>query len=86
MDKTNSLKIRDLAAIRVELAQLGINNKKTVITHCQTHHRSGFTYLIGRILGFNIKAYVAHGVNGAIGLIHLLLSNPHFFILRQTLV
>ncbi len=57
MDKTNSLKIRDLAAIRVELAQLGINNKKTVITHCQTHHRSGFTYLIGRILGFNIKAY-----------------------------
>jgi thiosulfate/3-mercaptopyruvate sulfurtransferase len=57
MDKTNSLKIRDLAVIRAELAQLGISNEKTVITHCQTHHRSGFTYLIGRILGFNIKAY-----------------------------
>jgi thiosulfate/3-mercaptopyruvate sulfurtransferase len=57
MDKNNALKIRNLAIIRAELAQLGISNDKTVITHCQTHHRSGFTYLIGRILGFNIKAY-----------------------------
>ncbi|MDG1207545.1 MAG: sulfurtransferase, partial [Pseudomonadales bacterium] len=25
--------------------------------HCQTHHRSGLTYLIGKILGFDIRAY-----------------------------
>lgn len=33
---------------------------KTVITHCQTHHRSGLSYLIGRLLDFkHIRAY--HG-------------------------
>ena len=33
---------------------------KTVITHCQTHHRSGLSYLVGRLLGFkHIRAY--HG-------------------------
>jgi thiosulfate/3-mercaptopyruvate sulfurtransferase len=57
MDKNNALKLRDLAEIRAELAQLGITADKTVVTHCQTHHRSGFTYLVGRILGFHIKAY-----------------------------
>lgn len=58
MDRANALRIRDLDAIRAELAALGITGDKTVITHCQTHHRSGFTYLIGRILGFDkMKAY-----------------------------
>lgn len=33
---------------------------KTVITHCQTHHRSGLSYLVGRLLQFkHIRAY--HG-------------------------
>ncbi len=33
---------------------------KRVITHCQTHHRSGLSYLVGRLLGFkDIRAY--HG-------------------------
>ena len=57
MDKNNALKIRDLAIVRAELAQLGITDDKTIVTYCQTHHRSGFSYLLGRILGFNIKAY-----------------------------
>jgi len=42
------------------LSRHGIGPEKTVITHCQTHHRSGLSYLIGRLLGYpNIKAY--HG-------------------------
>lgn len=58
MDRANALRVRDLEAIRAELAALGITADKTVVTHCQTHHRSGFTYLIGRILGFpKLKAY-----------------------------
>ena len=33
---------------------------KSIITHCQTHHRSGLSYLVGRLLGYpNIRAY--HG-------------------------
>ncbi|HDZ57033.1 MAG TPA: sulfurtransferase [Pseudomonas xinjiangensis] len=56
MDPQRGSRIReDLLDI---LKQLGITPDKEVITHCQTHHRSGFTYLAARILGFpRIKAY-----------------------------
>ncbi len=58
MDKERHLKIRNLEDIRSELAGLGITGDKEIITHCQTHHRSGFTYLLGKALGFNrMKAY-----------------------------
>lgn len=52
MDRANSLRVRPLETVRAELAALGISADKTVITHCQTHHRSGFTYLVGKLLGF----------------------------------
>ncbi|MFT0211709.1 rhodanese-like domain-containing protein [Pseudomonas sp. F1_0610] len=55
MDINNSLRIRqDMQQV---LEQLGFLAEHTVITHCQTHHRSGFTYLVGKIFGLNIKAY-----------------------------
>lgn len=56
MDRTNSLRIReDIADC---LMQLGITKDKEVITHCQSHHRSGFTYLVAKALGYpRIKAY-----------------------------
>lgn len=57
IDKNNALKLRPLAVIQQELAALGIDNSKTVITYCQTHHRSGLSYLVGKLLGLNIKAY-----------------------------
>lgn len=58
MDRANSLRVRPLDDVRAELAALGITGDKTVITHCQTHHRSGFTYLIGKLLGFaHLKGY-----------------------------
>jgi len=41
------------------LTRLGIHADQPIITHCQTHHRSGLSYMIGRILGRNIRAY--HG-------------------------
>lgn len=41
------------------LAGLGLHNDKVIITHCQTHHRSGLSYMVGRLLGLNIRAY--HG-------------------------
>ena len=41
------------------LAAKGISDKSAIITHCQTHHRSGLTYMLGRLLGLNIRAY--HG-------------------------
>ena len=58
VDRTNALRIRPLDELRHELAAIGITPDKTVITHCQTHHRSGFTYLLAKVLGFpHIKAY-----------------------------
>ena len=42
------------------LADNGITPDKHIITHCQTHHRSGLSYMAARLLGYpNIRAY--HG-------------------------
>ncbi len=58
MDKENSLRLRDLDTVARELEEQGIDKQGIVVTHCQTHHRSGFTYLLGKILGFeDIRAY-----------------------------
>lgn len=56
MDPTRSLRIRrDMAEV---LQTLGITPDKEIITHCQTHHRSGFTYLAAKALGYpKVKAY-----------------------------
>lgn len=56
MDPARALRIRrDLPAL---LASLGISPDKEIITHCQTHHRSGFTYLVAKALGYpRVKAY-----------------------------
>ncbi|MCW8155288.1 sulfurtransferase [Stutzerimonas stutzeri] len=56
MDPTRALRIReDIAEC---LLALGITPDKEIITHCQTHHRSGLTYLLGKALGYpRIKGY-----------------------------
>lgn len=57
MDRSNHMRLRsDLAEF---VAERGFSDDQSIITHCQTHHRSGLTYLVGKILGLNIKAY--HG-------------------------
>jgi thiosulfate/3-mercaptopyruvate sulfurtransferase len=50
---------RLVAGIEDRLQTLGISGKGGVITHCQTHHRSGLSYMLGRLLGMDIRAY--HG-------------------------
>jgi 3-mercaptopyruvate sulfurtransferase SseA len=56
MDPARNLRIReDIAEV---LDSLGITPDKEVITHCQTHHRSGFTYLVAKALGYpRVKGY-----------------------------
>ena len=56
MDQARNLRIRrDMPQI---LEQLGITADKEIITHCQTHHRSGFTYLVAKALGYpRVKGY-----------------------------
>jgi len=57
MDKARGLRIKDLDEFKALLADMGIDESKRIATHCQTHHRSGFTYLVGKILGFDIRGY-----------------------------
>lgn len=55
MDPQRNLRIRTDA--REFLAKLGIDDSHKIVTHCQSHHRSGFTWLVGKSLGFDIRAY-----------------------------
>lgn len=57
MDRQNDLRLLPLPEIAKRLQGLGITSEKQIITHCQTHHRSGLTYLVGKALGMDIKAY-----------------------------
>lgn len=54
----DDLRLKPDAEILEQLANQGITPDKTVVTHCQTHRRSGLTYLVARHLGFNdIRCY-----------------------------
>lgn len=56
MDPARALRIR--SDIAEQLQALGIVAEKEIITHCQTHHRSGFTYLLAKALGYpRVKGY-----------------------------
>lgn len=56
MDPARALRIREDIAERLQA--LGITPDKEIITHCQTHHRSGFTYLLAKALGYpRVKGY-----------------------------
>ncbi|SDK29075.1 sulfurtransferase [Billgrantia gudaonensis] len=52
MDRERSLRLRDYAELITELEALGLTPDMEIVTHCQSHHRSGFTWLVGRALGF----------------------------------
>jgi thiosulfate/3-mercaptopyruvate sulfurtransferase len=57
MDPARNYRLLPMETLRQKLNAIGITQDKSVITHCQTHHRSGLTYLVGKALGLNIKAY-----------------------------
>ena len=58
MDPDRGLRLRD--DLTDLLARHGISPSTRLITHCQTHHRSGLSYLVARLLGFESpRAY--HG-------------------------
>jgi len=58
MDIHRGLRLKSQEQLLEELAEAGINRDGLIVTHCQSHHRSGLTYLIGKLLNFrDIKAY-----------------------------
>ena len=58
MDPARGYRLKSDESLKRVLTALGITPEKEVITHCQTHHRSGLTYLIAKHLGYpQVKAY-----------------------------
>lgn len=59
MDRSNALRLRPLDQIRQELKEYGIlsNPSQPIVTYCQSHHRSSFTYVLAKILSLPIQAY-----------------------------
>ena len=56
MDRDNNLCLRkDLPEL---LSARGLNADKTLVVHCQTHHRSGLAYLAAKLLDYpSVKGY-----------------------------
>ncbi len=51
-------RLKDLDTLKQQLQQRHITTNKEVITHCQTHRRSGLTYLVAKALGYpRIRCY-----------------------------
>ncbi len=59
-DGARNQRLVDLKELQQTLDQLGLSRDKLIVTHCQTHHRSGLSYLAMKLLGYpRIKGY--HG-------------------------
>jgi len=57
LDSERFLRLRNLDDVKQELNALGIDGSQTVVSHCQTHRRSGLTYVICKALGWPVQAY-----------------------------
>lgn len=57
MDPARNLRLLPLPQLQAMLDDLGIHKGDRIITHCQTHHRSGLTYLIAKALGYTVQGY-----------------------------
>ena len=58
MDRARNLKLKDPKTLQADLAALGITPDKTVVCHCQSHHRSAHTCIMLNSIGFTkVKGY-----------------------------
>ena len=58
MDPSRHYRLLPEDQLRARLSEHGIKPDTGIITHCQSHHRSGLTYVVARALGFpDVRAY-----------------------------
>jgi len=58
MDQDRNLRLKPENELRALLSERGVTPDKTVVTYCQTHHRSALTYFVLKVLGYpRIKGY-----------------------------
>ena len=58
IDTENHLQLKSVNEMEKILQTKGVTKDKTIITHCQTHHRSSHSYIVLKSLGYEmIKGY-----------------------------
>jgi len=58
MDRSRHMRLKPAAQLRSLLQAKGITPDKTIVCHCQSHHRSAHTYIMLKSLGYaKIKGY-----------------------------
>lgn len=58
MNEHRNLRLKPADQLKQELAAEGVTPEKTIVCHCQSHHRSAHTYIMLKSLGFqNVKGY-----------------------------
>lgn len=57
INRQDHLKLHPLTRTQQQLEQRGFNLSQPVVVYCQSHHRSGLPYIIGRLLNWEIRAY-----------------------------
>lgn len=58
IDKEHDMRLKPESELREMLENQGMTTDKTIVTHCQTHHRSAHTYIMLKSLGYKkIKGY-----------------------------
>ncbi len=57
LNRQNHLKLHSLTRIQQRLEQQGFDLTRPVVVYCQSHHRSGLAFVIGRLLNWQIQAY-----------------------------
>ena len=58
MDQPNNMRLKPEAELRGLMEERGLTKDKTVVTYCQSHHRSALTYFVLKVLGYpKIKGY-----------------------------
>ena len=55
--RQNHLKLHSLERTQQRLEQLGFHLDQPVVVYCQSHHRSGLAYIVGKLLKWDIVAY-----------------------------
>lgn len=58
MDKTNNMRILPAEQLHMQLDKLGITKDKEIICYCQSHHRSAYSWIMLKSLGYeNVRGY-----------------------------
>ena len=58
MDEHRQLRLKPADQLKQTLASEGVTPDKTIVCHCQSHHRSAHTYIVLKSLGYEkVKGY-----------------------------